>query len=240
MLIFFPLLFFHSCVAFVVLGKFNANSDHLDHVPSIFSFTKLDTVKNIQKFRRFSNLQNKNTEKSTHSEEVPKKVILCSSAENKIKVEPVVLSLTSQKPPENFDFNVSCSLTDDTTKTPTKPQQKLIESSKENSLKKVSMVASTSHNTSLLNASSTSQTIKVSNNLSLISNTPIKTNIDINNENCESSTLHSMNYIEIDFLRKEKIDIPFRIQCLEEKLIEIEILYYVPFAMTLKYYYRVF
>ena len=106
---------------------------------------------------------------------------------------------------------MSCSLRDDTTKTPTKPQQKLIESSKENSLKKVSMVARTSHNTSLVNASSTSQTIKVSNNLSLISSTPIKTNIDINNENYESSTLHSMNCIEIDFLRKEKIDIQFRI-----------------------------
>ena len=135
---------------------------------------------------------------------------------------------------------MSCSLTDDTTKTPTKPQQKFIESSKENSLKKVSMVASTLHNTSLVNASSTSQTIKVSNNLSLISSTPIKTNIDINNENYESSTLHSMNCIEIDFLRKEEIDIQFHIQCLEEKVIEIEISYYVPFAMTLKYYYRVF
>ena len=101
------------------------------------------------------------------------------------------------------------------------------------------MVASTSHNISLGNASSTSQTIEVSNNLSLISGTPIKTNIDINNVNDESSTLHSMNCIEIDFLRKEKIDLQFRIQCLEEKEIKIEILYYVPFAMTLKYYYRV-
>ena len=100
------------------------------------------------------------------------------------------------------------------------------------------MVASTSHNISLGNASSTSQTIEVSNNLSLISGTPIKTNIDINNVNDESSTLHSMNCIEIDFLRK-KIDLQFRIQCLEEKEIKIEILYYVPFAMTLKYYYRV-
>ena len=50
------------------------------------------------------------------------------------------------------------------------------------------MVASTSHNISLGNASSTSQTIEVSNNLSLISGTPIKTNIDINNVNDESST----------------------------------------------------
>ena len=108
---------------------------------------------------------------------MPKKVILCSSAENKIQVKPVVLPLTSQKPPENFDFNVSCSLTDDTTKTPTKPQQKLIESSKENSMKEVSMVASTSHNISLANASSTSQTIEFSNNLSWILSTPIKTNI---------------------------------------------------------------
>ena len=166
---------------------------------------------------------------------MPKKVILCSSAENKIQVKPVVLPLTSQKPPENFDFNVYCSLTDDTTKTPTKPQQKLIESSKENSMKEVSMVASTSHNISLANASSTSQTIEVSNNPSLISSTPIKTNIDINNVNDESSTLHSLKYIKIDFLRKEKIDLQFRIQCLEEKIIKIEILYYVPFAMTLKY-----
>ena len=70
---FFPLFFFHSCVSFVVLGKVNANPDHPDYAPSIFSFTKPDTVKNIQKFRRFSNLQKKNTEKSTHSEEVPKK-----------------------------------------------------------------------------------------------------------------------------------------------------------------------
>ena len=166
---------------------------------------------------------------------MPKKVILCSSAENKIQVKPVVLPLTSQKPPENFDFNVYCSLTDDTTKTPTKPQQKLIESSKENSLQKVSMAVSTSHNISLANASSTSQTIEVSNNPSLISSTPIKTNIDINNVNDESSTLHSLKCIKIDFLRKEKIDLQFRIQCLEEKIIKIEILYYVPFAMTLKY-----
>ena len=166
---------------------------------------------------------------------MPKKVILCSSAENKIQVKPVVLPLTFQKPPENFDFNVYCSLTDDTTKTPTKPQQKLIESSKENSMKEVSMVASTSHNISLANASSTSQTIEVSNNPSLISSTPIKTNIDINNVNDESSTLHSLKCIKIDFLRKEKIDLQFRIQCLEEKIIKIEILYYVPFAMTLKY-----
>ena len=166
---------------------------------------------------------------------MPKKVILCSSAENKIQVKPLVLPLTSQKPPENFDFNVYCSLTDDTTKTPTKPQQKLIESSKENSMKEVSMVASTSHNISLANASSTSQTIEVSNNPSLISSTPIKTNIDINNVNDESSTLHSLKCIKIDFLRKEKIDLQFRIQCLEEKIIKIEILYYVPFAMTLKY-----
>ena len=166
---------------------------------------------------------------------MPKKVILCSSAENKIQVKPVVLPLTSQKPPENFDFTVYCSLTDDTTKTHAKPQQKLIESSKENSLQKVSMVVSTSHNISLANASSTSQTIEVSNNPSLISSTPIKTNIDINNVNDESSTLHSLKCIKIDFLRKEKIDLQFRIQCLEEKIIKIEILYYVPFAMTFKY-----
>ena len=101
-----------------------------------------------------------------------------------------------------IQYTVHCSLTDD--ETPTKPQQKLIESSKENSLKKVSMVASSSHNISLANASSTSQTIEVSNNLSLISSTPIKTTIDINNANDESSsTLHSMNSIEIDFLRKD-------------------------------------
>ena len=137
-----------------------------------------------------------------------------------------------------IQYTVHCSLTDD--ETPTKPQQKLIESSKENSLKKVSMVASSSHNISLANASSTSQTIEVSNNLSLISSTPIKTTIDISNVNDESSTLHSMNCIEIDFLRKEKIDLQFRIQCLEEKVIKIEILYYVPFAMTLKYYCNIF
>ena len=107
----FPLFFFHSCASFVVSCKANANPDHPDYVPSIFSFTKPDTVKNIQKVIRFSNLQKKNIEKSKHSEEVPKKVILCSSAENKIKVEPIVLSPTSQKPPENFDFNtVHCTL----------------------------------------------------------------------------------------------------------------------------------
>ena len=172
----FPLFFFHSCVSFVVLGKANVNPDHPDYAPSIFSFTKPDTVKNMQNIRRFSNRQERNIEKSKHLE-VPKKEVLCSSAKNKIKVKPVVLSLTSQKPPENFDFNVYCSLTDDTTKTPTKPQQKLIESSKENSMKEVSMVASTSHNISLANASSTSQTIEFSNNLSWILSTPIKTNI---------------------------------------------------------------
>ena len=67
----------------------------------------------------------RNIEKSKHLE-VPKKVLLCSSAENKIKVEPVVSSLTSQHPAEMFDFIVCCSLTDDTAKTPTKPQQQLI------------------------------------------------------------------------------------------------------------------
>ena len=102
-------------------------------------------------------------------------------------------------------------------------------------MKKVSIVESSSYNISLVNASSASQTIEVLNNLSLISSTPIKTTNDINNVNDESSTLHSMNCIEIDFLRKEKIDLQFRIQCLEEKVIKIEILYYVPFAMTLKY-----
>ena len=85
------------------------------------------------------------------------------------------------------------------------------------------MVASTSYNISLANASSRSQTIKLSNNLSFISSTPIKTkietNIDINNPvtsaNDESSTLHSMNCMEIDSLRKGKIDLQFCIQCLE-------------------------
>ena len=103
------------------------------------------------------------------------------------------------------------------------------------------MVASTTYNISLATASSnTSQTIEISNNLLLISSTPTKTNIDIKNpitnvSNDESPTSHSMNCMEIDFLRKEKIDLQFRIQCLEEKVIQIEILYNVPFAMTLKY-----
>ena len=61
------------------------------------------------------------------------------------------------------------------------------------------MVESSSYNISLVNASSASQTIEVLNNLSLISSTPIKTTNDINNVNDESSTLHSMNCIEIDF-----------------------------------------
>ena len=43
-----------------------------------------------------------------------------------------------------------------------------------------------------------------------------------------------MNCMEIDFLRKEKIELQFRIQCLKEKVIKKEILYYVLFAMTLK------
>lgn len=56
-----------------------------------------------------------------------------------------------------------------------KPQQKLIESSEENSMKEVTMVASTKYNISLATASNGSQTMEVSNNLSLISSTPIKT-----------------------------------------------------------------
>ena len=56
-----------------------------------------------------------------------------------------------------------------------KPQQKLIESNEENSMKEVTMVASTKYNISLATASNASQTIEVSNNLSLISSTPIKT-----------------------------------------------------------------
>ena len=105
--VYFSLFFFHSCVFFYVLGKANANPDHPDYVWPMFSFTKLDTVKNMQKVRRFSHLQKRNIEKSKHLEEVPKNLILCSSStENKTKVEPVVLSLTFQKPSENFDFNV--------------------------------------------------------------------------------------------------------------------------------------
>ena len=92
----FPLFFFHSCVSFVVFGKANVNPDHPDYAPSIFSFTKPDTVKNMQNIRRFSNLQERNIEKSKHLE-VSKKEILCSSAKNKIKVKPVVLSLTSTR-----------------------------------------------------------------------------------------------------------------------------------------------
>ena len=70
----------------------------------------------------------------------------------------------------------------------------------------------------------------------MISSTPIKTNFDIKNpitnvSTDESSTLH----MEIDFLRKEKTDLQFWSQRLDEKVIKIEILYYVPFAMTLKY-----
>ena len=226
--LFFPQFFFHSCVLLlVVLGKANANPDHPDYVPSIFNFTKADTAKNTQKVMKFSNLYQRNIEKSKHLE-VSKKIIVCCSAENKINVEPVFSPPTSQKPPENFDFNIYCSLTDDISKTPTKPQQK-----------EVSMVASTPYKILLATACNTSQTIEVLINLSLISSTPIKTNTDIKNpitnvSNDESSTLHSMNCMEIDFLRKEKIDLQFRIQCLEEKIIKTEILYYVPFAMTLK------
>ena len=64
----------------------------------------------------------------------------------------------------------------------------------------------------------------------MISSTPIKTNTDIKNpitnvSNDESSTLHSMKCMEIDFLRKEKIDLWFQIQCLEKKVTKTEILY---------------
>ena len=211
---FFPQFFFHSCVLLLNLGKANANTDHPDYVPSIFNFTKANTAKNIQKVKRFSNLHKRNIEKSKHLE-VSKKAILCCSAENKIKVEPAFLPPTSQKPPENFDLNVYCSLTD-ILKTPTKPQQKLIESSKENSMKEVSTVASTPYNISLANAGNKSQTIEISNNLLLISSIQIKTNVDIKNpvtnvSNDESSMLHSMNCMEIDFLRKERIDLQFHI-----------------------------
>ena len=61
------------------------------------------------------------------------------------------------------------------------------------------MVASTSHNISLANASSRSQTIKLSNNLSFISSTSIKTkietNIDINNP-VTSANDESPRYIQ--------------------------------------------
>ena len=43
------------------------------------------------------------------------------------------------------------------------------------------MVASIPYNISLATASNTSQTIEISNNLLLISSTPIKTNIDLKN-----------------------------------------------------------
>ena len=53
-----------------------------------------------------------------------KKVTLRCSAENKVKVEPVFLPPISQKSPENFDFNVYCSLTN-ISKIPTKPSTKI-------------------------------------------------------------------------------------------------------------------
>ena len=58
------------------------------NVPLIFNFTKADIAKNIQKVRRFLNLHKRNIEKNKHLE-VSKKVILCCSAENKIRIEPV-------------------------------------------------------------------------------------------------------------------------------------------------------
>ena len=72
------------------------------------------------------------------------------------------------------------------------------------------MVASTPYNISLATASNASQTIEISDNLSLISSTPIKTNTSIKNpitnvSNDKSSTLHSMNCMEIDFLRKKRL-----------------------------------
>ena len=58
---------------------------------------------------------------------------------------------------ENFDFNVYCLLTDDISKTPTEPQQKLIELSKENSMKEVPMVAITPYNISLATPGNTNK-----------------------------------------------------------------------------------
>ena len=85
-----------------------------------------------------------------------KKKKLCSGAENEIKVEPVFFHHQQpQKPSENLDFNVYCSLTYDISKTLTKPQQKIIHLNKEHSVKEVSMVASTPYNSSLPTASNT-------------------------------------------------------------------------------------
>ena len=53
----------------------------------MFNFTKADTAQNIEKVRIFQNLHKGNLEKSKHLE-VSKKVIVCGSAENEIKVEP--------------------------------------------------------------------------------------------------------------------------------------------------------
>ena len=122
-----------------------------------------------------------------------KKVILCCSPKNKIRVELIFLPPTSQKPPENFDCTVYCSLTDDISKTPSKPQQKLIESRKFN--ERSSLVASAPYNIFLPTAINASQTIEISNNLSLVPGTAIETNIDIKNPTInvfidESSTLY--------------------------------------------------
>ena len=77
-------------------------------------------------------------------------------------------------------------------------------------MKELCMVASTPCNISLETGRNASQTIEISNNLSLISSTPIKTNIDIKNpitnvSNDKSSSLHSLNCMEIDFLRKKRL-----------------------------------
>ena len=59
------------------------------------------------------------------------------------------------------------------------------------------MVAGTPYNISLATASSnTSQTIEISNNLSLISSTPIKTNTDIKNPITNVSNDRSPHYIQ--------------------------------------------
>ena len=84
-------------------------------------------------------------------------------------------------------------------------------------MKEVAIVASAPYNIFLATASNASQTIEISNNLSLVSGAAIETNIDIKNPtinvfNDESSTLYSMNCMEINFLRKEKIDPQFRTQ----------------------------
>ena len=119
--VFFSIFLYSSFihVFLFLLGKTNANSDHPDYVPSIFNFTKADTVKKIQKVRRFLSLQIRYIEISKHLEGY-KKVILCINPSRTSFFTTNIIKTT-----RNFYFNVCSSLTDDISRTPTKTPTKI-------------------------------------------------------------------------------------------------------------------